>query len=90
MALLNINLETSEDNICLLNDIVKMVFVVMCFHISMCVIYGGVPFYWGKSGGMGSNMFNDDFINVLISLAFSILAYNLIVRKIIKFESVEV
>lgn len=83
MALFNIKLDTGDDNIEMINDIIKIVFILITFHIFMCAIYGGTPFYWGKNGGLGSNMFNDDFINVLISMAFSLFAYNVVLRKII-------
>lgn len=87
MALFEIDIDTEQDNVDLVNDIIKYVFILVAFHVFMCLIYGGTPFYWGRSGGMGSNMFNDDFINVLLSLCFSILAYNIVLRKLIKFTS---
>ena len=80
-ALININLATDQDNVDMLNDIIKIVFILITFHIFMCAIYGGTPFYLGKSGGIGNNLFNDDFINVLISLAFSFLAYNIVLKN---------
>lgn len=86
MALININLATSEDNVDMLNDIIKIVFVLIMFHVCMCAIYGGTPFYLGGAGGIGNNLFNDDFINVLISLAFSFLAYNIVLKKVVKIQ----
>ena len=90
MALININLAVSSDEIDFINDIVKVVVFVIVFHISMCTIYGGAArVNYGRFGGMGEKLFNIDFINVLVSFAFAILAYNMIVRRIIKFHSVD-
>lgn len=87
MAIIEINLDIGKDEIETVNDIIKIVFVMITFHVFMCAIYGGTPFYLGSAGGIGNNLFNNDFINVLISLAMSFFAYNIIFKKVFRLRS---
>ena len=82
MAILNIHLNTSQENKNLIKDFFKLTVILVIFHLFMSMTYNTRNLI---GLGMTGKLLNRDFINVLIYLVLAFAFYHLVISKIISF-----
>ena len=84
MAIFEINLKNDEDYAILCNSLLLTITLFVMFHILLSYSYNGAKnsLFTIFSG----SLFNNDFINIFVFFVLGILAYYLVVRKIILFK----
>lgn len=65
----------------LLNDVIKYITVIVVIHILLNYEYGR-----RTALKLASGLFTDDFLNLLIFIILGLMAYNLVVRKLVVFQ----
>lgn len=83
MAILNIHLNTSQENKNLVSDFFKLTVILVIFHLLMSATYGSRNLVnFGLTGGL----LNSDFVNIFIYLVLAFSFYHLIISKLIAFN----
>jgi hypothetical protein len=65
----------------LLNDVIKYITVIVVIHVLLNYEYGR-----RTALKLASGFFTDDFLNLLIFIILGLMAYNLVVRKLVVFQ----
>ena len=65
----------------LLNDVIKYITVIIVIHVLLNYEYGKK-----MALKLASGFFTDDFLNLLIFIILGLMAYNLVVRKLVVFQ----
>ncbi len=82
MAIYEIRLEIEEEYKETIKSIYKFLVIVIVFHILMSLAYNGSkPILFGLT----RELFNDDFMNLLLIGMISIIAYYFVSEKLLKF-----
>jgi hypothetical protein len=82
MAIYEIHLQVEEEYKETIKNIYKFLVIVIVFHILMSLSYNGSkPILFGLT----RELFNDDFMNLLLIGMISIISYYFVSEKLIKF-----
>ena len=84
MAIFEINLKNDEDYAVLCNSLLLTITLFVILHVLLSYAYNGVNS--SLFSIFSGSLFNNDFINVFVFFVLGILAYYLVVRKIILFN----
>lgn len=81
MALYNIYVQDEQKEF--LTTLYKFAFILIVFHILMCLTYPGTK---GFNIGMCGELFNENFLNVFVYLLISISGYYLVGDELLQFK----
>ena len=82
MGLFNIYVQEEQKEF--LNTLFKFSFIIITFHILMCI---SNPVSKSFNFGMCGELFNENFLNVFVYLLISISGYYLVGDEILQFRS---
>ena len=81
MAILNIHLNLRQDYKDLLNDLIKIIIILLTFHALLSLSQGKSP---TANLGLTGDLFNNDFLTVFVFLIISFYIYHMIFKRVIE------
>ena len=83
MAIYNVYLNNSAENVNFINDLYKYLIILITFHVLMYFTYSGnKPVNFGLTG----DLFNPDFLSILFYILISIGFYYLVGAELVSFN----